>query len=710
MEGVFGAGMDEAGSREVVDAALVACLGQPSPQEPADEGLALVLPEAGEDGELRYPCALGDSRPLTAALGPRRGLEALCAVARQLAAWHADGQVCGDLRPETVRVRGDETLLCAAPGRDALGVLRWRLAQGAEAEAVAWFAPEVLDGRSPEPAADVYALAALAFGLIAERPPLGQIHPLQDMEPFARGPHLVLHQALRADPSCRPPLGKLRAALEQQLASLGPARAGGPQRLPEKPREESSMSGILVLLLILGGIFAFVGAVGVVVVSWDFLGDSGRFLLLLVLTLGMVVGGFALRARGFGRSGLALLALGSQLLWADAAFLLIEMRLDDEPEPWTVAAGLITALGLGAALRLRSATLGLLSAAGFCVFAGALGASLSSGTDVGPALYTGLVAVGAAGVAALAHRLAGLRVGVPYALVAVFAALASAVLGLVLVDPGEGAPLFGIAWPYAVALLVALPAFRRVRQPYFAFSCGVALLLAVLVPNVEALVRNDELVFTLVAVGLGLLTITAAFQLPALRERTALRSLFVLVGLAQSTCALAILALAHCGGEAGFALMEDAMRSPQAMVTGAFAYLELVLGLSLGLVGLGWLFSRDAERKTDYRLLEVAGLSLFGFVFTVLSLTETDDFFYPLVILGGGVLVLVLGVVSRRAALVLVATVLLLVNLWIQYFAKLYDHVPLALLLLGFGLAVLAGGILYERRVRHLLPELKTWA
>ena len=49
-------------------------------------------------------------------------------------------------------------------------------------------------------------------------------------------------------------------------------------------------------------------------------------------------------------------------------------------------------------------------------------------------------------------------------------------------------------------------------------------------------------------------------------------------------------------------------------------------------------------------------------------------------------------------------------NLCVQYFAKLSEELHWGLLALGFGLALLAFATLYERKIKVLLPELRTWA
>ena len=69
-----------------------------------------------------------------------------------------------------------------------------------------------------------------------------------------------------------------------------------------------------------------------------------------------------------------------------------------------------------------------------------------------------------------------------------------------------------------------------------------------------------------------------------------------------------------------------------------------------------------------------------------------------------------LGVWARRALLVSVAGVALLLNLLIQYFAKIGSQLHWGLVVLGFGLLLLALAVFYERRIKHLLPQLTGWA
>jgi hypothetical protein len=64
---------------------------------------------------------------------------------------------------------------------------------------------------------------------------------------------------------------------------------------------------------------------------------------------------------------------------------------------------------------------------------------------------------------------------------------------------------------------------------------------------------------------------------------------------------------------------------------------------------------------------------------------------------------------TKRATLVLLTSAALLLNLSIQYFAKLWDVLAASVLVLVFGLALLAGGVTYERRLKHLLAGLREW-
>ncbi len=663
--------------------------------------------------QLRFEGLPDDSQPVDRTATPQAKLLGhLADTGALLAHFHENGRSLGDLDWTQLWQTPQGTLLrLSARGVEPKALLRWQLAHGREPDSLARLAPEVLDGQAPSPAADVYSLAALAFELIAERPALGQLHPLEDMAAFGPRLRLVLHRALRQDATKRPSLPELLQALrasassQQQRVARGIAEHEAGKPVPQT----SSMSGILVLLLVLGGVFAFVGAIGFVTVGWDWLGDGGRLFLLFLLTAGIAGGGLLARHRGYARSGLGFLVLASQLLWANVAYVLVLQNLDDDPGAWAWASLFVTTVGFVCAWRWKSALMGVLSAGGFLIAAMCLGAHLSSGTALGATVYIALVAAGAFGVAALGDRLGGLRLGVGYALLAVLCLVSSALLAFGVFVENDHL-LFGFAWPYLMAAVCGLGLYLKPRQPYYAFAAVGACLLGAVAPTVEALVRYEELLFLLLAAGLGLATVALSFLWPRLREQRNLRLGLLLMGLFNAVCAPGLLALVHCGGDDGGQLLSQALQGPIEMVTTDFVYIELVLGIAGSLIALGWLFSERASEKLGYRLVEVAGLVLFFGVMTLLSLFEPDDVFSPLVLLVGGLGVLGLGMRSKRAALVMAAAIGLLVNLSIQYFAKLSDVFPVFLLVLGFGLGFLALGFLYERKIRHLLPEMKTWS
>jgi hypothetical protein len=51
----------------------------------------------------------------------------------------------------------------------------------------------------------------------------------------------------------------------------------------------------------------------------------------------------------------------------------------------------------------------------------------------------------------------------------------------------------------------------------------------------------------------------------------------------------------------------------------------------------------------------------------------------------------------------------LIIHLWIQYFVQLPGVFPLSVRLVGFGVGLLVGGVLYEQQVRHRLARLRDW-
>ncbi len=731
MQGVFGGevhhdanGSIERAPRAVVEALSLASRDGPNATSAPKTSAVTIVTYAFDVAReaVAYSADLRESLPIdeAPALARSTALAALADVAAALAPRHAVGIFHGDLRPATVRIgpRGPWLLIPArtlAPGAS----LAARLRNGAPASDVSFAAPEVVTCFEATEASDVYALAALTHRILSGFAPLGQIDfgaARDPRAPFAELADLVA-SCLSATPARRASLGTLEAAL--RFASKSAARmdtapsGGGPYRAePHVPRiaatspaqaaamqeGASSMSAILVLVLVVGGFFVLVGAIWLVAVNWDALGEVGRFALLGILTAGVAVGGVVAERRGSERSGFALVILASQLLWADAAYLLHLLDVVEKPGPWAVASAAVTAVTFGLAVWKRSGLAASLAAAGFGAFGACLGAFLSTGSDLGPATWGCVVALGYAALAALGHRLAREAVGVPFAVGALACGWLSAFIGLVLLN-NESHRSFGTLWPYAMMALAAACAFVP-SDVYRATALVAAGGLIALVPTFEALIRHDVLAYAIVAIAIGFAGVASGFVTPWASRDATRQHTVVLLGLISAVAAPSILFLAKCNDKDGL----DVLGTP------AGVYLLLVCAIPTTLIGLSYGVSSRATQKTTYRLVELVALLQFFGLFTLESLLRFDDFFYPLALGGVAVVVIGAGVATRRATLVMLASVALLLNLWIQYFEKLRHAFPTSVLVLGFGIGLLGFGVLYERRVRHLLPQLDSWA
>ncbi len=695
----------------------------PGPPEGSPAGLEIVLFDVTDDGAVRFSGDLSAAPPL-GALVPQRAaaLEALARVASALGVLHAADTCHGDLGlgGDAIRVRGEGgrvALLVPARRPPAGALLGARLRAGAPPAVAAFSAPEVVTGYEATPASDVYALAALAHEIVTGRAPLGQIDFAEARQgPFSRlAP--VLERALAASPLARPSADALAAALLEaaavardleQPAQAGPYR-GAPAAKAPTPRarsaaeasarkqQASSMSGILLVLLAVGGLFVFTGAVWLVSVTWTALDGPGRFVLLLVLTSGILGAGVALGRKGYAGSGRALVVLGVELLWANGAYLLAVSGKLGDPGAWAVLAAAMTALAFVLAGALDSLVFAVLAALHYTLFAATLGAALHGGAPTGPSMFTLAIGMAGAAIAFAGHRWRRERVGVPFAVLAALAAFSSALAGVALLSKSEHA-LYGSAWPYAVAAIAALFALA-LRGPYASFAAVAAGAILTVVPTIEALMRHDDLAYLLAAVGIGFGVLGAALGGTRLGRDPGAQAAWVLVGLVSAVTGTSILFLVKCWDEDGFAVLSQ----------GSGVYLALVIAVSAALVGASYALGRRAQRKTTYRLIELAGLlQIFG-TFTLQSLVRYKDAFYPLVILAVGAACLAVGATTKRATLVLTASSALLLNLSIQYFAKLWDVFPASALALVFGIALLAGGVFYERRLKHLLPGLRAW-
>jgi hypothetical protein len=679
-----------------------------APAEAAEARAALVPFEAdAEKGAVVVPLDLDAFAALPAA-GLARPLvfRALADAAAALRAVHAAGRAHGAIRPEMIRVSvaaGHAALLAPAHAVDGRALLAAVVKSGAADVAVtAFVAPEVLAGGPALPAADVYSLAACAYHALTGELPFGQVDLRRATFGAPEWASVAVYQSLLATPSTRPDLDALERALRAlEAAFASPAgaaahaaafeglAAGGPWK-PDAARR-NDVSAILVLVLVIGGIFVLTGAIWLVAITWDAMGEAGHFALLLLLSGGVLGAGEVCRARKLERTALALTTIGTQLLWTDAAYILTVYYDKGEAGSWTIASALITAATLAFAMHRKSALLGSAAALDFAVAAVCFGAWISSGEPLGPTLYAATVAVAYAVIAAGGDRVAGRAIGVPFAVGAIGSFGVSALLALVLLADGHD-KLFATCWPYVVLVVLGLPSLARLKQPYGALAGIAAMMVLAGVPTIQALIESDDLFYLAGAVGVGAAAATAAFVTPPFNRDTGLQIGMTAVGTVSVVGAPGFLALVHIDGDK------------------STLHLAIALGVGALLVALSYVLSARAASKAAYRVLEASGLLLFFGLLTIDSLAKIDSWVYPGILLAGATVVLALGATTRRAALVAIAGSALVLNVWIQYFGKLKEYVPVSLLCVGFGIALLVGGVLFEKKMRPLLPTMKAWA
>ncbi len=714
-----------------------------TPSGPAE----VVRLDVAEDGSLVYEASLEGLSAIDPTREGRRALRtstllrALAAAGRALKELHGDGRAHGDVRAGTVRHgEGRVALVTTRAPIDASALLAARLRAGADAAEVATVAPEVVSGEAATPAADVYGLGALAYSVLAARPPLGRLE-LRDItaELASRRLPRLLHRSLASSPEERPGVGVLAAALEAEADHLTTeeAEAGGREqwlveplrpvdraerderreRERDRERQGSSVSVILLLVLALGGFFVFIGVTALVVASWEIIGQNGRLILLALFTAAMGGVGIGLEYAKFRRSGLTLIVLSTALLWVNVGYLLVLMDLEDSTGAWCVGSAILTAWTFLLAGRRGSSILGTLTALGFLVAAVTFGDVISTGSVLGAMTYSGMIAAAYVGLAALGHAVGGRPLGLPFAIAAAVLGWSSAITGwAVLADAVHGGgtidvfeQVAGSLWAYGLGALGLLLAWR-LTGPYRIAALLASGVIVATAPTIEALVCYESLLYLFAAVWVGLGILAASFRAPVIARSSWGQPVGVLAGLTAVVPAAGILCLINCIDRDGLELLEEAM-APGAIFESRFVYLSAVLAISGGLTALGWLFSRHAERKAGYRLLEGAGLTLFFSVVTILSLPDADqELFYAALVLLGGAAVVGLGVVSRRTVLVAVGAGGLILNLFIQYFAKLSQVAHWGFVAVGFGLLLLALAVVYERKVKALLPAMKEWA
>ncbi|MBS45203.1 MAG: hypothetical protein CMH83_18940 [Nocardioides sp.] len=205
-------------------------------------------------------------------LGPEAAASVGHELAAALAALHGAGVVHGGIDPAQVRLDGPRVLLA---GVAHAGVLRTTpgSSPATALRAVAFAAPEVLDGVEPDPAADVWSLGAVLHAAVEGHPPYadpspppGLVEPADGVRSRARDDRrtplaaaralaVPLERLLARDPAARPSAARAAGLLAAPLAGAGdtvevsrveapladaPAEQDDTEQLPTETAEETT--------------------------------------------------------------------------------------------------------------------------------------------------------------------------------------------------------------------------------------------------------------------------------------------------------------------------------------------------------------------------------------------------------------------------------------------------------------------------------------
>jgi serine/threonine-protein kinase len=212
---------------------------------------------------------------------PREVVRVLCGVAAALDHAHEHGIVHRDVKPANVLLGRDGDVKLVDLGI-ATAVEGTRITHsGSVMGTAAYMAPEQLDGRDAAPATDVYALAAVAYEMLAGRPAYRGATPVEIAHAVVNGPSPELDQAppgaaeairhgMAFDAADRPrtasafvdELAKALDAPTARTAALPPRKPPRPApsvfepRRP-RPRPVAPLLAVLALALV-GGVLALV--------------------------------------------------------------------------------------------------------------------------------------------------------------------------------------------------------------------------------------------------------------------------------------------------------------------------------------------------------------------------------------------------------------------------------------------------------------------
>ncbi len=221
------------------------------------------------------------------ALSPPEAMRVLRGIATALDAIHERGIVHRDVKPANVLLGSDGSVKLADLGVADVADRTRITTSGAVVGSFNYMAAEQLDGAAPSPAMDIYALAAVAYEMLAgerarpESNPLALAHAISTQPPpdlrrvWPAAPPAtaaVLQRAMSADPGQRPgSAGEFVRRLESTFEPERPTRAEPPVRAEESQTTRPRRRVPLLVPALLG--LAVLAVAGVLVVA---LGGGGR--------------------------------------------------------------------------------------------------------------------------------------------------------------------------------------------------------------------------------------------------------------------------------------------------------------------------------------------------------------------------------------------------------------------------------------------------